>query len=104
MEIAKDKGLTYQRRDKDQIGNQIPPRIFNPGSNSRLDIDLGSWFNNEKIWAPIAEIAKIPSQRAKLLKAIEASQVNVSRQKALEVDYQGAPIYLESLDSNNKDH
>ena len=25
MEIAKDKGLTYQRRDKDQSGNQIPP-------------------------------------------------------------------------------
>ncbi len=46
MEIAKDKGLTYQRRDKDQSGNQIPPQIFNLGSNSGLDVDLGSWFNN----------------------------------------------------------
>ena len=24
LEIARDKGLTYQRRDKDQSGNQIP--------------------------------------------------------------------------------
>jgi len=104
MEIAKDKGLTYQRRDKDQSGNQIPPRIFNPSSNSGLDIDLGNWFNNAKIWFPVAKIAKIPSQRAKLLKAIEAPQVNVSKQKAPEVDYQDAPIYLQSLDSANKDH
>lgn len=33
LQIAKDKCLTYQRRDKDQNGNQIPPRSFNPVSN-----------------------------------------------------------------------
>ena len=70
LEIARDKGLTYQRRDKDQSGNQIPPRTFNPGVNSGLDVDLGSWFNNAKIWVLVSEIAKIPSQRDKLLKAI----------------------------------
>jgi len=41
MEIARDKGLTYQRRDKDQSGNPIPPQTFNPSLNSGLDVDLG---------------------------------------------------------------
>lgn len=70
MEIARDKGLTYQRRDKDHSGNQIPPRTFKPGLNFGLDVDLGSWFNNAKIWVSVSEIAKIPSQGDKLLKAI----------------------------------
>jgi len=104
MEIARDKGLTYQRRDKDQSGNQIPSRTFKPDLNSGLDVDLGSWFNNAKIWVLVPEIAKIPSQRDKLLKAIQGPQVNISQQKTREVDYHDAPIYLQSLDADNKDH
>ncbi len=104
VKIARDKGLTYQRRDKDQSGNQIPPRTFNPGVNSGLDVDLGSWFNNAKIWVPVSEIAKMPSQRDKLLKAIQGPQVNTSQQKTQEVDYHNSPIYLQSLDADNKDH
>jgi ribonuclease HI len=104
LEIARDKGLTYQRRDKDQSGNQIPPRTFNPGLNSGLDVDLGSWFNNAKIWVPVSEIAKIPSQRDKLLKAIQGPQVKYFSTEDSEVDYHDAPIYLQSLDADNKDH
>ena len=65
---------------------------------------MGSWFNNAKNWVPVTEIFKIPSQRAKLLKVIEAPHVNISQQKAPETVYQDAPIYLQSLDSDNKDH
>jgi len=61
LEIARDKGLAYQRRDKDQSGIQIPTRTLNPGVNSGIDVDLGSWFNNAKIWVPVSKIVKIPS-------------------------------------------
>ena len=57
-----------------------------------------------KIWVPVSEIAKIPSQRDKLLKAIQGPQVNTSQQKTREVGYHDAPIYLQSLDVDNKDH
>jgi len=65
---------------------------------------LGNWFNNAKIWVPLSEIAKTPSQRDKLLKAIQGPQINISQQKIREVDYHDAPIYLKSLDVDNKDH
>jgi hypothetical protein len=35
-----------------------------------LNIDLGGWLNNAKILVPVSEIMKIPSQREKLLKAM----------------------------------
>jgi hypothetical protein len=39
--------------------------------NSDLNIDLGGWLINAKMLVPVSEIMKIPSQREKLLKAIE---------------------------------
>ena len=40
-------------------------------TSSDLNIDLGGWLNNAKMLVIVSEIMKIPSQREKLLKAIE---------------------------------
>lgn len=67
LEIVRNKGLTYQRRDKEQSDNHATLRNFSP--SSEMNIDLGGWLNNSKIWVPVTEVLKIPSQRAKSLNA-----------------------------------
>lgn len=102
LEIAKDKGLTYQRRS--QNDNQVNSRSLNPRSTSGMNIHLGVWFNNSKVLVPVTEIVKIPSQNVKLLSAIDSTQVNAMRKETLEAFYQDAPIYLQSMESHNKRH
>jgi hypothetical protein len=78
-EMAKYKGITYQmngNRGHDKGQTSVPKVSPNPPKsnvpiNADLNIDLGGWLNNAKILVPVFEIMKIPSQREKLLKAIE---------------------------------
>jgi hypothetical protein len=78
-EMAKYKGITYQRNgnkghDKGQTSvPKVSPSLpkSNVPINAYLNIDLGGWLNNAKILVPVSEIMKIPSQKLKLLKAIE---------------------------------
>jgi hypothetical protein len=78
-EMAKFRGITYQRNgNKSQDKNQanIPkvaptPPKSNVYASSELNIDLGGWLSNAKMLVPVSEIMKIPSQREKLLKAID---------------------------------
>jgi hypothetical protein len=69
--------------------------------NSDLNIDLGGWLSNAKMLVPVSEIMKIPSQREKLLKAIEdPPQSFVDRQPT--VAYQDAPVILQNWDRGNE--
>ena len=52
-----------------------------------MNIDLGGWLNNSKIWVPVTEVLKIPSQNAKLLNAIENPRINVAQEKAPKTVY-----------------
>jgi len=63
--------LTCQRKGKEQEKNQNAPKAFTPPT-SGLNIDLGGWINNAKILVPMTKILKIPSQKSKLLKAMDA--------------------------------
>jgi hypothetical protein len=84
--MARYRGITYQRngnnnQDRPQgsiLGMPPPPPKTMVHTSSDLNIDLGGWLNNAKMLVPVSEIMKIPSQREKLLKAIEnPSQNNV---------------------------
>jgi len=83
--MAKYRGIIYQRNGKkNQYRNQanIPkvaptPPKSNVHTNSDLNIDLGGWLSNAKMLVPVSEIMKIPSQREKLLKAIEYHPQNI---------------------------
>lgn len=92
LEIAKDKGLSYQRRN--QNDNLVNSRDLNFRSASSMNIDLGSWFDNSKVLVTITEILKIPSQRTKLLNAISGTQINVAQEEPPKAFYQDAPIHL----------
>jgi hypothetical protein len=57
---------------KANIPKVVPtPPKSNVHVNSDLNIDLGGWLSNAKMLVPVLEIMNIPSQREKLLKAIE---------------------------------
>ena len=100
--------MTYQRNGKKNQSQERtptnvpkvpPPPPISIAPNTQLNIDLGGWLNNAKMLVPVAEIMKIPSQKGKLLKAIEEPcQNNVDKAKA----YHDAPIILQSMDKGNE--
>ena len=58
------KGVVYQRK-KNMVStksNQHMPKVKTPPPLD-LNIDLGNWLSTAKIFVPIIEILKIPSQR-----------------------------------------
>jgi hypothetical protein len=104
-EMAKFRGITYQRNgNKNQSNNQenFPKVAQNPPksnvyASSDLNIDLGGWLSNAKMLVPVLELMKIPSQREKLLRAIDCPS-----QKSVHVPptrtYQDAPVILQNMD------
>jgi hypothetical protein len=108
-DLVRYRGLTYQKngtknQDKPQASVPkvplSPPKSVFP-TDIELNIDLGGWLNNAKMLVPVAEIMKIPSQREKLLKAIEdPPQNNIYRPPARA--YQDAPVILQNWDRGNE--
>ena len=104
-EMAKFKGITYQRNgNKSQDKNhanipKIAPTLpkSNVYASSELNIDLGGWLSNAKMLVPVSEIMKIPSQREKLLRAIDCPS-----QKSVDIPpktaCQDAPVILQNMD------
>ena len=99
------RGITYQRNENRNQANipkvaPTPPKS-NVHVNSDLNIDLGGWLNNAKMLVIVSEIMKIPSQREKLLRAIEnSSQNNIVIPPA--IAYQDAPVILQNMDRENE--
>jgi hypothetical protein len=108
-EMAKYRGITYQRngnRSQDRNQANIPkiaptPPKSNVYASSDLNIDLGGWLSNAKTLVLVSKIMKIPSQREKLLRAIEnPSQNHVDI--PLAIAYQDAPVILQNMDRENE--
>ena len=70
-------------------------------ASSELNIDLGGWLSNAEMLVMVSEIMKIPSQREKLLKAIDGHS-----QKSIDIPptrtYQDAPVILQNMDRGNQ--
>lgn len=96
--MAKHKGMTYQRRDIQDWNNHINFSSL----TSELNFDLGNWVNNAKVSIPVTELLKIPSQRAKLLSAIEVTQ----REEKPNNEPKDEEIVLKSMNCyvGNEDH
>jgi hypothetical protein len=98
IEALHTKGMEIKVKIKVKL---VFPRYLPPKSNvpinADLNIDLGGWLNNAKMLVPVSEIMKIPSQREKLLKAIEEPPKSVV-EKQPAVAYQDAPVILQNWD------
>jgi hypothetical protein len=71
--------------------------------SSDLNIDLGRWLSNAKMLVPVLEIMKIPSQREKLLRAIDCpSQKSVDPPPSRA--YQDASVILQNMDRGNENN
>jgi hypothetical protein len=107
--LAKYRGITYQRngnkgQDKGQTSvPKVSPNLpkSNVHINSDLNIDLGGWISNAKMLVPVSELMKIPSQREKLLKAIEDPPQSFVDRKPTTA-YQDAPVILHNWDRGNE--
>jgi hypothetical protein len=108
-EMAKYKGITYHRNGKkgnDKGQTSVPkvspsfPKSSEP-INVDLNIDLGGWLNNAKILVPVSEIMKIPSQREKLLKAMNETPKSIISKQPV-VAYQDEPVILHNWDRTNQ--
>jgi hypothetical protein len=106
-EMAKYKGFAYQRNGNKDKGQTSVPKVsptFPKSSepiNVDLNIDLGGWLNNAKILVPVSKIMKIPTQREKLLKAMNEPPKSII-QKQPAVAYQDAPVILQNWDRTNQ--
>jgi hypothetical protein len=107
--LARHRSLTYQRngtRNQDKPQASVPKVPLSPPKSifpidTELNIDLGGWLNNAKMLVPVDEIMKIPSQREKLLKAIEdPPHNNIYRPPT--IAYQDAPVILQNWDRGNE--
>ena len=72
LEMARLKGIVYQRKRREAASKPQTnfPKVTTPLPITDLSIDLGSWISNAKILVPVSDLLKIPSQKEKLLKAI----------------------------------
>jgi hypothetical protein len=106
-EMACFRGITYHRKENksQEKGQTSPPKVSPPKSkvsvNTNLNIDLGGWLNSVKMLVPISELIKIPSQKEKLLKAIDEPPV-ILVEKQVASAYHDALVILQNWDRKNE--
>ena len=111
MENNRDKGLTYQRHGNDNSSKiyEDIPKEFTP-STAYLSVDLGNWISNAQVSVQVEELIKIPSQRDKLLRAIEGPKersLERSNDFFFEITRESnedVPVILHSIDWTKEDH
>jgi hypothetical protein len=108
LEMAKHKGIVYQRKGREVASKSQTnfPKVTTPLPITDLSIDLGSWISNAKILVLVSDLLKIPSQKEKLLKAInipdgkkvvQNQEVDKNREKKKEL-HKDPPVVLTSRD------
>ena len=74
LEMARHKGIVYQRKGKEETNKSQPnfPKVTTPTQTpiANLNVDLGSWISNAKVLVSVSDLLKIPSQKENLLQAI----------------------------------
>ena len=113
-EMPKFKGNTYQRRDSlgTSKSKHYPLKVTTPLDSDNVGLDLGTWFSKAKVSVLASEIVKIPEQREKLLKVLNAPSLKkVIFKKSLEeppptqnnvLEY--PIVVLHTMDSRKEDH
>jgi hypothetical protein len=64
LEMARHKGIVYQRKGKEGTNKSQPnfPKVTTPTNTptTNLIVDLGSWISNAKVLVPVSDLSKIP--------------------------------------------
>jgi hypothetical protein len=62
LEMARHKGIVYQRKGKDGPNKYQTkfPKVITP-LTTNLTVDLGNWISNAKFLVPVLDLLKIPS-------------------------------------------
>jgi hypothetical protein len=114
LEMARHKGIVYQRKGREGASKSQTnfPKVTTPLPITDLSIDLGSWISNAKILVPVSDLLKIPSQKEKLLKAINVpdgkkvvknQEVDKNQEKEKEL-HKDPPVVLTSRDRTKEEN
>ena len=96
--MGRYKGVTYHRKGNDNSSTlqQNVPKSCTPTKN--LSLELGNWISNAEVLVPVSDLIKIPSQKDKLLKAIEGpNERNIWKYKSKE-PHGNVLVILHSMD------
>jgi len=104
------KGVTYQRKGNEtsKVSHENSKVVSSPKDD--LSIDLGNWIQNAKVLVQVAELIKIPSQKDKLIKAIEGPKEQIverTNERMVRVPREtneDVPKVLHSIDWTKEDH
>lgn len=104
------KSVTYQRKGNEisKVNHEIPKVVSSPKDD--ISIDLGSWIQNAKVLVQVVELIKIPSQKDKLIKAIEGPKEQIverTNERIVRVPREtneDVPIVLHSIDWTKEDN
>jgi hypothetical protein len=107
LEMDRHKGIVYQRKGKDGPNKYQTnfPKVITPPITD-LTVDLGNWISNEKILVPVSDLLKIPSQKEKLLKAINApsDKIIVKNQEKEKEHSEDPPVVLTRRDRTKEEN
>ena len=117
-EMAKYRGITYQKRGKQNQEQtqasalQVPSLpLENIPSNNESNFDVGEWASRVKIPVPLTEVLKMDDQKQKFFQAINVplpSKVEVPKNNHKNMEkqpveaYQDALVILQTMDKANK--
>ena len=114
LEMDRHKGIVYKRKGREDASKSQAnfPKVTSPIPITNLSIDLGSWISNAKILVPVSDLLRIPSQKEKLLKAInipdskkveKSQEVDKSQEKENE-KHRDPPAILTSRDRTKEEN
>jgi ribonuclease HI len=110
LEMARHRGIVYQRKGKEGTNKSQPnfPKVTTPTNTpiTNLNVDLGSWISNAKVLVSVSDLLKIPSQKEKLLQAINlpSNKVVPKDQEKVKEQHEDPPVVLTSRDRTKEEN
>jgi hypothetical protein len=104
LEMARHKGIVYQRKGKDGTNKSQAnfPKVTAPPTTpiTDLTVDLRNWISNAKVLVPVSDLLKIPSQKEKLLQPINVpnNKVVAKNHEKEKEHHEDPPVVLTSKD------
>jgi hypothetical protein len=110
LEMARHRGIVYQRRGKEATSNSQPnfPKVTTPTHTriANLNVDLGSWISDAKVLVSVSDLLKIPPQKENILQAINlpSNKVVPKDQEKVKEQHEDPLVVLTSKDRTKEEN
>jgi hypothetical protein len=105
--MARHRGIVYERKGKEGTSNSQTnfPKVTTPTQTpiANLIVDLGSWIANAKVLVSVSYLLKIPSQKERLLQAIDPQSNKVISSNKVVPSNKVSPMEQEKVKEQHDD-